>query len=89
MEGHLLSCTFCKRSEKQVRKLVAGPGVYICNRCTERAYAIIQEGDPPRAQRSVWGRVRERFRRLISGGAHGVELRRANQAEQPGTWVTR
>ena len=41
MQGHILSCTFCKRSEQQVRKLVAGPGVYICDRCTERAHAII------------------------------------------------
>jgi ATP-dependent Clp protease ATP-binding subunit ClpX len=48
MENHLLSCTFCKRSEKQVRELVAGPGVCICDRCTVRAHAIIREGQPPR-----------------------------------------
>jgi hypothetical protein len=56
MEGHVLSCTFCKRSEKHVRKLVAGPGVYICHRCTERAHAIIHQGEPPGTQASAWRR---------------------------------
>jgi ATP-dependent protease Clp ATPase subunit len=64
MENHLLSCTFCKRSERQVRKLVAGPGVYICDRCTERAHAIIQEGQPPRAP--LLQRVKLRLSRLVA-----------------------
>ncbi len=62
MEKHLLSCTFCKRSERQVRKLVAGPGVYICDRCTARAHAIIQEGQPPRTP--LLHRVKSRLSRL-------------------------
>ena len=64
MENHLLSCTFCKRSERQVRKLVAGPGVYICDRCTERAHAIIQEGRPPRMP--LLRRVKLQLSRLVS-----------------------
>ncbi|HAF73404.1 MAG TPA: hypothetical protein DCL06_12065, partial [Corynebacterium variabile] len=28
--GELLKCSFCGKSQKQVRKLIAGPGVYIC-----------------------------------------------------------
>jgi ATP-dependent protease Clp ATPase subunit len=65
MENHLLSCTFCKRSEKQVRKLVAGPGVYICDRCTEHAHAIIQEDHPSRAP--LLQRVKLRLSRLVAG----------------------
>src|SRR4051794_30320920 len=29
----LLKCTFCERSQKKVKKLIAGPGVYICDQC--------------------------------------------------------
>ena len=29
----LLKCSFCGKSQKQVRKLIAGPGVYICDEC--------------------------------------------------------
>ena len=57
MQGHILSRTFCKRSEQQVRKLVAGPGVYICDRCTELAHAIIHEGGPPASVGPLWQRV--------------------------------
>jgi ATP-dependent protease Clp ATPase subunit len=64
MKDHLLSCTFCKRSERQVRKLVAGPGVYICDRCTARAHAIVQEGGPPRE--SLLRRVKLRLSRIVT-----------------------
>ena len=30
-----LKCSFCGKSQEQVRKLVAGPGVYICDECIE------------------------------------------------------
>ena len=65
MDDHILSCTFCKKTEHQVRKLVAGPGVYICDRCTERAHAIVHEGGPPSAQGSAWRRVTTQLRRLL------------------------
>ncbi len=77
MKGHLLSCTFCKRSEKQVRKLVAGPGVYICDSCTERAHAIIHDGPPPPAQSSLWQRATSQLRRITARKTGGHELRRA------------
>ena len=32
----LLKCSFCGKSQKQVRKLIAGPGVYICDECIDR-----------------------------------------------------
>ncbi|MGE5704714.1 MAG: ATP-dependent protease ATP-binding subunit ClpX [Clostridia bacterium] len=38
-----LKCSFCGKSQEQVRKLVAGPGVYICDECIEICNDIVQE----------------------------------------------
>lgn len=38
-----LKCSFCGKSQDQVRKLVAGPGVYICDECIELCNDIIEE----------------------------------------------
>ncbi len=42
-EGRLLSCSFCGKSQDQVRKLIAGPRVYICDECIELCNEIIAE----------------------------------------------
>ena len=39
----MLKCSFCGKSQKQVRKLIAGPGVYICDECIELCNEIIEE----------------------------------------------
>lgn len=39
----LLACSFCSKSQKQVRKLIAGPGVYICDECISLCQEIIEE----------------------------------------------
>jgi hypothetical protein len=39
-----LACTFCGKPQKQVRKLIAGPGVYICDSCTDLAVDVITSG---------------------------------------------
>ena len=39
----LLKCSFCAKTQKQVRKLIAGPGVYICDECVELCNEIISE----------------------------------------------
>jgi ATP-dependent Clp protease ATP-binding subunit ClpX len=39
----LLKCTFCGKSQKQVRKLIAGPSVYICDECIDLCNEIIEE----------------------------------------------
>ena len=39
----LLKCNFCGKSQKQVRKLIAGPGVYICDECIGLCNEIIEE----------------------------------------------
>mgnify|MGYP000497372586 CR=1 FL=1 len=41
--SELLKCTFCAKSQKQVRKLIAGPAVYICDECIELCNEIIEE----------------------------------------------
>lgn len=41
--GDLLKCSFCGKSQKQVKKLIAGPGVYICDECIELCNEIIKE----------------------------------------------
>ncbi|MEJ6549028.1 MULTISPECIES: ATP-dependent Clp protease ATP-binding subunit ClpX [unclassified Corynebacterium] len=41
--AELLKCSFCGKSQKQVRKLIAGSGVYICDECIELCNEIIEE----------------------------------------------
>ena len=44
--SELLKCAFCSKSQKQVRKLIGGSGVYICNECVELCNDIIEEELP-------------------------------------------
>lgn len=39
----VLKCSFCGKSQKQVKKLIAGPGIYICDECVELCNDIIDE----------------------------------------------
>jgi hypothetical protein len=39
--GELLSCSFCGKHQKQVKKLIAGPNVYICDGCIDRVHAVL------------------------------------------------
>ncbi|MEX0865357.1 MAG: ATP-dependent protease ATP-binding subunit ClpX [Acidimicrobiia bacterium] len=41
--GELLKCSFCGKSQKQVKKLIAGPGVYICDECIDLCNEIMEE----------------------------------------------
>jgi len=55
-DGTNLSCSFCGKSQKEVKKLIAGPTVYICDECIELCNDIIaeeygQEDPTPRASR--------------------------------------
>ncbi|MFM7576307.1 MAG: ClpX C4-type zinc finger protein, partial [Microcystaceae cyanobacterium] len=66
-----LKCSFCGKSQEQVRKLIAGPGVYICDECVELCNEILDEelleanSPPPPPQRSENGK--RRSDRLIFG----------------------
>jgi ATP-dependent Clp protease ATP-binding subunit ClpX len=41
--AELVKCSFCGKSQKQVKKLIAGPGVYICDECIDLCNEIIDE----------------------------------------------
>ena len=44
MPETVLACTFCGRSQREVRKLIAGPGAYICDGCVELAGRVVGSG---------------------------------------------
>ncbi|HEV3157352.1 MAG TPA: ATP-dependent Clp protease ATP-binding subunit ClpX [Candidatus Baltobacteraceae bacterium] len=48
-----MKCSFCGKSQEQVRKLIAGPGVYICDECIELCNEIIEEELYKNADESV------------------------------------
>jgi hypothetical protein len=68
-------CSFCGKQQSQVRKLVAGPGVFICDQCIELCMEVIREdtamseqGQPsPPAQGSGWNQRIYRDRRGLLG----------------------
>jgi len=41
--NYKLTCSFCEKSQKEVKKLIAGAGVYICDECIELCNEIIAE----------------------------------------------
>ena len=43
--GELLSCSFCGKRQQQVKKLIAGPGAFICDGCLERARTVLAVTD--------------------------------------------
>jgi ClpX C4-type zinc finger len=80
----LLACTFCGKDQAQVKKLIAGPSVYICNGCVDLAKAVIGSGEPvstrvaeltagpeqePRAQCSFCGKRRDQVPGLAVSSA--------------------
>lgn len=55
--AEIVKCSFCGKSQKQVKKLIAGPGVYICAECVELCVDILNmestdaDGRPKRPRR--------------------------------------
>ena len=39
-----IRCSFCGKSQETVKRIIAGPGVYICNECIELCSSIIEDG---------------------------------------------
>ena len=58
--GDLLKCSFCGKSQKQVKKLIAGPGVYICDECIDLCNEIIEEELNETAESPVGGDLPKR-----------------------------
>jgi hypothetical protein len=83
--GNLLWCSFCGKSQKQVKKLIAGPDVYICDGCLHRVHTVLaapggrasdpiatiqQVGDEAGAGPcSFCGKPRDRVEAMVSAGA--------------------
>ena len=42
--GDLPKCSFCGKSQEQVKKLITGPGAYICDECVDLCNQILEEG---------------------------------------------
>ncbi len=47
-DEHTISCSFCGKTQDEVYRLLAGPGVYICNECIELCQSILDEGEDAR-----------------------------------------
>ena len=68
-----LRCSFCRKAESEVLKLVAGPGVYICDACVAIANRLM-DGDShdstqqAKVEPSVWRRMLAHARKFLRGG---------------------
>lgn len=58
-DSRTLKCSFCGKSQEQVKKLIAGPGVYICDECVELCNEIIEEETSKTKEETV------KFRNLL------------------------
>jgi ClpX C4-type zinc finger len=80
----LLVCTFCGKDQKQVKKLIAGPSVYICDGCVDLAKSVLGDGQlvtteiaeltagpahEPRVQCSFCGKCRDQVAGLVVSSA--------------------
>ena len=46
-----ICCSFCRKSADEVRQLVAGDGIYICDECIETCYEIVNGVEPKKAKK--------------------------------------
>jgi len=51
-DGKLLYCSFCGKSQHEVRKLIAGPSVFVCDECVELCNDIIREELEEKAEKT-------------------------------------
>jgi len=52
-DSHDPHCAFCQKNNKQVKKLIAGPNVYICESCIEKCHALLIKSDMPQDEREA------------------------------------
>jgi hypothetical protein len=91
-----LNCSFCGLSQKQVTKLIAGPGVFICDACVALADAVVDQGKPRANDRtrltavtaaktkcSFCGKKREKVDNIAETQAHPSGKRSKPKNEGP------
>ena len=49
----MLHCSFCGKAQDQVERMIAGPGVCICNECVELCQTVLDGESPMQAKRAV------------------------------------
>jgi hypothetical protein len=67
-KGSILHCSFCRKSQHIVRKLVAGPQVFICDECVELCMVIVREGGS-----SFYLRTPDEYRKLATDDVRAAE----------------
>ena len=82
--AQVLKCSFCRKTQHQVRKLVAGPEVHICDECIHLASKIIEDQGSPPAGSSLWHRISSRVRGLLADlrSVSRAALRSSHAAQQ-------
>lgn len=68
-----LRCSFCRKNDSEVLKLVAGPRVYICDECVAIASRIMgndsdHDSPPATVEPTVWHKLSARVRQLFDCG---------------------
>ena len=53
--GEPIRCTFCLTPAPEVAKIIAGPGIYICDRCVRACVSILESADADEEQLPSWG----------------------------------
>jgi hypothetical protein len=77
--AELLSCSFCGKHQKQVKKLIAGPHAYICDRCIARVHSVLAAAGkaastPIATIRQISGEARGTRCSFCAKGRHQVEV---------------
>ncbi len=70
----VLTCSFCNKSATQVKKLIAGPGVFICDECIGLCNEILDEevggASPPDQTKAAWSLADGPIEELLSSFGH-------------------
>ena len=91
-EKSTLFCSFCGKSQHEVRKLIAGPTVFICDECVELCMDIIREEHKTAFQGSRWSADASRHQRCAGricdwSGARQAHARRSRSQSLTNAWL--
>src|SRR5215510_9256308 len=81
-----MACSFCLKPAPEVAKLVAGPGVFICNECVDLCQEIIGQNPDPVPDPAAWERdmgdedLLKHLPRVAAAGAQVLDLGAGRQA---------